>query len=295
MEQESSDSIQEILELHDIDFLESGHHHCRPGWIQFRECPLCHSANYHLGFNVRARFFACYSCGGHSVVSVLNALGLPGEVGRFLGGDFKQSAQRRAEIQPRLGLKEPLGRGPLKKPHRAYLRGRGFNPKEIERIWKVEGITLHPTLGWRIYIPIIYRDKRVSWTTRAIGSRVTQRYLSAGPAQESINHKHLIYGRDYVQHSIVIVEGPTDAWAIGPGAGATFGTSFLTKQIELLSHIPYRFVCFDSAPRAQRKANELCEMLAIFPGVTTNILIDAKDPGSASPREITRIRRVARL
>jgi hypothetical protein len=165
----------------------------------------------------------------------------------------------------------------------------------LQQFWSLEGIGIASKLSWRIYIPIVFRNVRVSWTTRAIGTTVPQRYISASAAEEALNHRDLIYGLDYCQHSIVIVEGPTDAWAIGPGAGALFGISFSVAQVRKLTEIPFRFVCFDSETAAQQRANDLCSQLACFPGRTCNIVLDAKDPGSASPKEIRRLRRLAKL
>lgn len=151
-----------------------------------------------------------------------------------------------------------------------------------------------PILSWRIYIPILWKGRRVSWTSRAIGN-VSQRYYSASADQEEINHKHLVYGMDFCRSSIVIVEGPADVWAIGPGAGALFGTAFTPAQIRKLIDIPYRYICFDSSPDAQREATKLAEALSVFPGVTENLLLDAKDPGEASSKELNSIRRHAKL
>lgn len=285
-------TIQELLKDLDVDFLESGHHHCRPGWIQLKHCVFCKSDNYHLGVNVAGLFAACWRCGGHSLYNILDELGVDRIKDTFRG--LKRDYIPR-ERPKRTKLKEPAGRGPLLKAHLQYLEDRGFNPDKIQRLWHIEGIGRSSRLSWRIYIPILHRETKVSWTTRAIGDRVSQRYVSASAEEEAVNHKELIYGLDYCVHSIVIVEGPTDAWAVGPGAGALFGTAFTTAQLNKLSRIPNRFVCFDSSPPAQRKALGLTLELSAFPGATQNIVLDAKDPGSATPKELRLLRKAARL
>ena len=121
------------------------------------------------------------------------------------------------------------------------------------------------------------------------------RYISASAEQEKINHKHLIYGQDFCHHSIIVVEGPLDAWRIGPGAGALFGTAFTTAQVRKIVKYPYRYIVFDSSAEAQRRARELAEQLSAFQGITETIELDAEDPGSASPKEIRRLRRVTKL
>jgi hypothetical protein len=47
----------------------------------------------------------------------------------------------------------------------------------------------------------------------------------------------------------------------------------------------------DSSDEAQRIADKLCEDLAVFPGETIRIVVDAKDPGSADTAEVEAIRK----
>lgn len=283
-------SIEELLQDLNVDFLSTGHHHCRPGWVQLRRCPFCGSDNYHLGINLSGQFASCWKCGGHHINAVLAKLGARGKAKQLDRAAF-------VEERKRTKLKEPEHRHALEIStlHWRYLEKRGFDPLEIVRLWKVEAIGRAPRLGWRIYIPIHFRNVRVSWTTRSIGDLVPQRYVSASFEEESHNHKELVYGIDYCRHSIVIVEGPTDAWAVGPGAGALFGTAFKSAQVALLAKIPRRYVCFDSSTDAQRKAMSLVRQLSLFPGETQNILLDADDPGSASKQELKTLRKVAHL
>lgn len=288
-------TIQEVLEGLGVAYAATGHHHCREGWIQLKCCPFCGSQNYHLGWNLRSNYASCWRCGGYNGKRVLEALGVPvQEVLRLFRSINIAPQPEKPCLGPRR-LKEPIRRGPLLSVHREYLRKRGFSPEHVCRLWDVEGIGLAPRLSWRLYIPICFHEQRVSWTTRAIGSKVAQRYVSASAAEEAVNHKTLVYGMDFCRHSIVICEGPLDAWKIGPGGGALFGTAFTTAQIRKLVAIPRRFVCFDSSPDAQRRARELCHQLACFPGVTENLLIDAKDPGEASEKELRLIRKIAAL
>ena len=283
-------TIQEILNDAGVDFLESGNHHCRYGWIQTRLCPYCASNNYHLGFNLSGKFFFCWRCRWHPTVSTLIKLGVNPNVAR---ASFRELEVEDAPAKEKLGkLVEPLGRGPLLSAHRKYLIGRQFNPDELEKIWSLQGIGIAPELSWRIYIPIFCKGIKVSWTTRAIGDRVTQRYLSAPLAQAAKNLKHLVFGLDFCAHKIVVVEGPTDAFAVGPGAGALFGTAFTTLQLRILADVPYRYICFDSSEKAQARARDLACQLAPFPGETHNVILDAEDPGSASKRELARLRRI---
>lgn len=288
-------TIQELLQNLGVEFVESGNKHCRPGWIQLRNCPFCGSSSYHLGYRFSPGYFNCWKCGGHHVIPTLQKLGVSHRDAQEFFHDKTGTLQPPQIEKVRTGYREPKGVGELHPIHRAYLRGRGFNPYHIEKVWGIRGIGIAHALSWRVFIPARHREVKVSWTSRSVGATPTLRYISAKPTEETICLKHLVYGLDFCRHSIVIVEGPFDAWRIGPGAGALFGMNYSANQIQKLIQIPHRFVCFDSAPEAQRKARELAEQLSAFEGTTENILIDAKDPGEASPREINLIRKVARI
>lgn len=286
-------TIQEVLKSLRVEFKDSGHHHCRPGWVQVRDCPFCGSKNYHLGFNVLARFFTCWRCRYHHTIPTLIRLGATPDAARDF---YSQTGKRVTVVRERAEkLKEPPGVGPMLKCHKRYLEKRGFEPDEVSSVWGVKGIGLEAKLRYRLYIPIFHQGVQVSWTTRAIGDKVTQRYISASAKEETMNHKELIYGMDMCHQSIIAVEGPTDAWAIGPGAGALFGTAFTMQQVEQLARFPYRFVCFDNSKDAQRRALEIAYLLTPFAGTTVNVQLDAKDPGSASQGEIRALRKLAYL
>jgi len=277
------------------------HHHVREGWLGL-DCPFCgpNSGRYHLGLNLRTFYLHCWRCGRTSPSETLDAMGIvpsrfysfherlpTSEASKSLGTKASDGAIGR--------LKEPLGRGPLGRVHRTYLRARGFRPSELEELWRLEGIALAARLAWRIYVPITLSGRRVSWTTRAVGERVEQRYISAAPDQEVVPHKHVLYGLDMCAHSVVIVEGPTDVWNVGPGSAAVFGTDYTIWQVKALSTVPNRYICFDSESEAQSKAKELARTLSCFPGKTEVIVLDAADPGSASRKEIRLLRKATGL
>lgn len=280
-------TIQEILTEADIAFVESGHKHSCPGWIQIELCPFCSSSSYHLGYSLAFKYWNCWRCGYHSVFSVFKELDVPRHLWKQIASDFPDVPDNRERTQ----LKEPASRGPLLRAHRRYLEDeRGLDPEEMTKIWQAEGIGIAARLSWRIYIPILDQGKRVSWTTRAIGD-VEQRYISASASEERKNHKHIVYGLDYVQQTALIVEGPFDVWKMGQGAVALFGTGYSTAQVRTLAKIPNRWICFDNSRPAQAQARKLAGELACFPGRTYVIQIDAEDPGSASARVVKNTRR----
>lgn len=261
--------------------------HSREGWLN-TDCPQCGpgSNKFHLGFNLAGRYFHCWKCGWIPTRKVLTLWKVPDEKARSFG------AVRPLHLPKQIvagRLKEPVGRAPLLPVHRRYLKRRGFDPEELERIWGLEGLGLVAVLPWRIYIPISFREQRVTWTTRAVG-KVQARYISATPAEEAVPIKELIYGLDLVRDSIVVVEGPADVWRIGPGAGALFGSAYTQAQVRLIAQVPRRFILLDrdAAHVARRLAGEL----GSYPGRTVLLDSRADDPGTMDDRELARLRRL---
>lgn len=280
----------DLIKHLEIRGLESGHHHCRPGWIQF-DCPDCGpgSRKYHLGLQKSSGYFNCWVCGRKPLLQTLCSLS--GWASRDVIPLLKDILPSRPVRTAVSGVyKPPRGVFPLAAAHRKYLAGRGFDPDEIAALWGVQGIGIASNLSWRLFLPIVYRYETVSWTTRTIGENTT-RYISAKPEEERISHKHLLYGIDMCAHAVIIVEGPTDAWRIGPGAAATLGLAYTPEQMELMRSFPVRVVCFDNSSDAQRRARRLSDVLSLFPGETYQANLSGKDPDTSPAEEIQELRK----
>ena len=241
-----------------------------------------------MGYNIAGNFVKCLKCGAKNFWDLLIAIGLSKKDAYAL---IKTIPSGYIEDRPKPeGLKLPPS-VPLVRGHRSYLMRRGFDPSELVNLWDIQSIKIHAKFGWRILIPI--RDPRhgndvVSFTTRATG-KTDMRYLSASHEEESIPHSSLIYGMEYIQQSAVIVEGPTDVWAVGPGCGGTLGTDVTDEQVDVLMSIPRRLLLFDSSRAAQRRAKDLKSRL--WKG-TTDIwtLKTGEDPAAADEGELDDVR-----
>jgi hypothetical protein len=285
--------FRELLEEYDVPIAPEGHEHTTEGWIQF-DCPFCDEGGhqYHMGFNIRGGFVNCWSCGAHSIASVIRA---------YTTLSFKAVKKICDEIIPEKetpimrenikGFLDTPPLGSLQDVHIRYLSGRGFDYHNIQKLWQIKATGVVGHLKWRIFIPITHRGKIVSWTTRALKKTAKKKYHSAKPEQELIPHKNLLYGSDYVRHTAIVVEGPLDVWAIGPGAVATFGTAFTPQQVISLLRVPRRVICYDNQPTAQKQATKLCDALGAFSGETINVKLDSKDPGEANIKELKKLRK----
>jgi hypothetical protein len=281
-------NISNLIDEYGIPTAPEGHHHTRPGWRQL-DCPDCspNSSRWLLGISEMTLRSNCYQCGPRSTFKVLKHY-IP-----HLTWETVRNAdtyQRPHEPDHRGIFRPPLGIGPLLQAHRSYLKSRGFNSSKIERLWQIRGIGIAGHLAWRLWIPVLVHGTAVSWLTRAIGEG-RQRYLNAKPEEESIPRSKTLYGADYAFHRVVVVEGPLDAWKIGPGCVSTCGLAYTQSQVQKLSRYSVRAICFDNEPEAQKRARQLADDLSPFPGSTHVITLDSKDAGSATRREITKVRK----
>jgi len=290
-------SLRQLLRDHNISFAEGdSHHHVRNGWVGV-DCPWCGTiGKWHLGIHLETLTATCWRCGRHDFVSVLSRLL---RINRSMARQLAKELPKSRRLPKRSGLsrgtlRTPPGLEQLSRVHKQYLLRRGFDPEHLIRLWGLRGLgPLAGPLSWRIWIPVHLSGEVVSWTTRSIG--ITEhRYVHASPQEEVWPIKTILYGWDYVWDTVIVCEGPTDVWRIGPGAVAVFGQTVSDAQLSLLATIPKRIVCFDSEPSAQEQATRLCEQLQCFPGETIRIEIEANDPGSASEQELSELKRLLR-
>jgi hypothetical protein len=125
-----------------------------------------------------------------------------------------------------------------------------------------------------------------AYVGRSIRDSVRPKYrLSDGSPPDLLYGIHRVPG-----DSVIVVEGPADVWAVGPGAVATLGIDWHTAQALQLKAFRRRYIAYDPEERAQKKAQELGEWLSLFSGETTLIEGLPGDPGSLSRRRLRELR-----
>ncbi len=284
--------IRDILQQFNVQTAPEGHHH-RTSYFEQVDCPWCspHSGRWRLGLAKNGRTAKCWTCGSHYILDTLVEITnqpkyVIKELLKGITGVFEQK-----KLKQRGKLVLPEGLGPLLPIHKKYLANRGFDWKQLEYVWGLQGIGINPVVGWRIFIPVIYKERTVSWTARALTDDLKTRYWNAKHDQEEISQKEILFGIDLVQHAVIVCEGPFDAMRIGPGAVSTMGIAYTKSQLKQMVDFPIRVICFDTEPDAQKRAIDLCEKLNSFPGKTINVALDSKDPGCASKKEIRELRK----
>jgi hypothetical protein len=286
-------TITELLDEQEISYKTTEQHkNIRDGWIGV-DCPYCGDRDtYHLGITLEGNRTSCWKCGWHPLTNVLMILThKPYATCKAWAENLSpDQVEDRREKQARGTLKIPKGVGSLLNCHKKYLKGRGLNPNELEEKWGIGGIGIASQYAWRIFIPIQYWGKTVSWTTRSLCDKGL-RYITAKPEQEAISPKQFLFGEQHCLHTIIVVEGVFDVFKIGYGAVATLGVGYSQEQFECMTKYPRRIICFDNEPLVQNRAAILCENLSAYPGETINLRLEAKDPGSTPQYKIDNIRK----
>jgi hypothetical protein len=280
-----------------------GHHHSRSGWVQLH-CPLgCGKPNWTLGWSKDSGGFSCYRCGRLAFWQVVPPLlHLSERAAREVLKPFWSPRVKQPKLQndPKPRQRElgpPCPAGPLGEPHLAYLSARGFSALETAAKWDLRGIGhLGGEWAWRILIPIRNEHyKTVAYQGRSIGEakpkyRMTEDHLCLE------DPKSLLYGIEEVDgDTVIVVEGPTGVWRLGPGTVATLGIGWHPAQANRLRRWKRRFLLFDPEPKAQKRARELAEFLAVFPGETEILSGFDTDPGDFSDELAAEIRKELRL
>lgn len=289
--------IRQVLETHRVEYVSQGEdHHASRGWVNV-VCPRCSpgSDKFRLGYNLSGKYFSCWVCGYLPTVEALaEVLRIHTEEAKGIITELGPSPYHRGKNKTHEGkYTEPHGlESSLSRCHRSYVSSRGFLPSKIVSLWDVRGIgQFGGPYRWRLFLPILFHGKPVAWTTRKIGEG-EPRYLASPPEFSDIPVGDLLYGVDHCRTSVVLVEGPIDAWAVGPGAVAVMGVSMTPSRLEMLSQFPRRAICFDSEGDAQSRARKLLNDLSVLPGHTVNIILETgKDPASAKRGEVACLRR----
>ena len=166
------------------------------------------------------------------------------------------------------GILVPVDQLPDAHPAVAYLRQRNFDPAAIWEAWQVRfcelSVSARPSPTQRLIIPIYALESQTvtrlaGWQARYVGDCPAEvpKYLSCKGMKKS----HLLYGLPEARSRsgpVVIVEGPTDVWRLGPGAVALFGKDMSLPQRQLLDqHLPGRHVVVMLDRDAQDNAAEL--------------------------------------
>lgn len=260
-----------------------------PGWVNI-QCPFCGDDSNHLGFNTNKEYFNCWKCGSHPIVKTLaKIINLDeGEIRSILnqyGGRARVPSQDDKIVIGTKRFKYPSDTKRLSRKHKLYLENRGFDPERLEYEWDLLGtgpcsVLDKSSYKYRIIAPIYWDNRIVSFQSRDITNKQTQRYKVCPREREIIHHKHILYGKEKDWYDFgIVVEGITDVWRLGTVACATFGIEFNILQVKSISqHFERVVVLYDDEPQAIRKADLFVGELRAFGIHSTRFTIKG-DPG----------------
>lgn len=290
-----------FYEDHSIDYLQEGHKHCRPGWVQIK-CPFCHSYSdgWHLGYcydpsDEYAGAYVCWKCKGKNPVNVISKLlGVTktraSKIFRQYKGRAKVIHRKRERIViPRRPspIKPPPGARPLLEvpPAVRYLKEqRRYDAEELVETW---GVTATVGLGeysHRIIVPVTLHGILVSYQGRDYSGLSSIKYKACSKEKESVHHKNIIGGLDQaLEHGIehvVAVEGSFDAFRLGPGAVWLFGVAYRRPQVAMLAkYFKGVTVLVDGGePGARAQSRKICADLSQRGLSVAEAFLDEGDP-----------------
>lgn len=242
---------------------------CSPGWVNI-SCPLCPDGDpeTHGGFRLTSPGYHCWRCGWHSIENVIMAIetcSYTQACKRLLDYESPGIIGIEKIILPKKSTLEwPKGVGAMTKMHFDYLSSRDFNPLQLQEKYHLLGGGPYGDYKYRLIIPIIVDGQTVSFQGRDVTNTQELRYKACKKENEVVDHKNVLYNVDNAGDTAIIVEGVFDAWRLGDGAVATFGTAVRRHQVlEIIRRFKKVFVLFDPEPPAQQKARELALELNI--------------------------------
>lgn len=264
-------------------------------------CPYCADTGFHLGLASNGAA-TCFRCGSHNINAVIHELihCTAHDAKRISRAYFRASSSSTNDMALSASVCEIPTSGDILKNRNAYryLRERfsWMSLEEFIQMVKAYAITYTSKtfndymLAGRIVFPLIHNGVSVSYQARDYTGNSNAKYMTASKSNESMFHKELLYGEDYVPYNTIIVcEGVFDALSIGKGAVHTFGVKFSKAQVEALYAYDTVYIAYDMDKAGCLGASALARELKHRVKVK-RIKLSCHDVNSCSVNEIEDIR-----
>jgi DNA primase len=256
--------ILSYLQSRGIPYSHSGNN-VSSGWIGIN-CQFCIDHSDHLGINLYSKAFSCFKCAetGSAIklVSVIDGVSEKeawGIISEFGGVTFTPvEKQYQSKCQLPVGATKKFSQ-----IHLDFLAKRRYDVKVISS-YDLYATGPVGTYKHRIIFPVFMNGRMVSFTGRDVTGTSKSPYYNSSEEYSVRDVKQCLYNMDSViNDTAVVVEGPLDAWRIGEGAVATFGTKYTKEQIRLLRGMKRVFVLFDAdaIPLAHKFAHDVASFV----------------------------------
>jgi transposase-like protein len=288
------DAISFLTE-HAIEFWETGKN-TSVGWVSL-QCPLCSDNSNHGGIELKTGRYSCFRCGTHWLVKIIAKLtntnfSKAKKILNKYSSDNKYIIKTEQNDHKYINkIKFPSGTQQLTERAKSYLIKRKFDPEYLAREWGLMSTGNTGEYKFCILAPIYLNHELISYQCRDITGRAKTPYRPCHIDQSVYNFEYSLYGIDKAKNrKCVVVEGITDVWRLGPGAVATFGIKFTSKQVTLLvKNFDHISILFDPEMDAQNQADKLYHLLRGYDIDTNVFTLESGDPGSLSDYEARKI------
>lgn len=288
--------VQEYLSERGYTYVSEGKN-VSAGWLGIN-CPYCHDKSNHMGINLQSLTISCWKCGKRgnvlSLVMIIDGCSFNRAkdiITKFPLKEFSHLV--RPKRTPAEKTMFPSGTSETLLPiHEKFLVSRGYDPVIIQRKYDVMGVG--PTLDdwkFRLLIPVYMNQTLQTYVGRDTTSKAEVKYQNAPIEKSVLQAKSSIYNLDNSKNYAIIVEGILDAWRIGDGAIATFGTQYTIDQLHIIATKKYEkvFVLYDSD--ALDMAHKLASSLTSVVPFVEVLELEEGDPDNLSPDDVWNLKR----
>ncbi len=236
------------------------------GWIGIN-CIFCIDPSNHLGINLHAKTFSCFKCGEKgNVIKLIESMdGVPKseafaiirqyQTSGLSGSVLPSSKNYQSKVKLPISATKSFS-----ERHLQYLESRRCDPQRVIQTYDLYATGPTGNYKHRIIIPVTFNRRMVAFVGRDITGKAEIAYKNSSEENSIRDVKHCLYNMDSVLlDKAVVVEGIFDAWRIGDGAVATFGTKYTKEQVRLLKGLKQVFIMFDAdaIPLAHKLAYDL--------------------------------------
>ena len=287
--------ILAYLQSRNIPYQTSGDN-VSSGWVGIN-CVFCIDHSDHLGVNLHSKAFNCLKCGekgsAAKLIQTIDGVNLAialKTMKQFGGGGF---VERERHFQSKVQL--PIGSSKkFSDIHMAFLEKRGFTAEVIEKYDLYATGPISARFKHRIIIPVYMNKRMLCFVGRDVTGQSELPYRNSHESVSIKDAKQCLYNMDNVpRKAVVIVEGIFDAWRIGNGAVATFGTQYTHEQLLLLRGMNRAFILYDAdaIPKAHKLAHDLSSIVECVEVLE----LSTGDPAEMSDDDVRLLRRELNL
>lgn len=242
--------IISYLQSRDVEYWTSGKN-VSTGWTNI-QCRYCTDHSNHLGINPDGVAFNCYICGESGFVTKLikeidNCTW--SQAGRIYNSFLLKPEDQEAEQLPVVRPTQiKLPNSPLPKKAKNYLKKRRFDSEQLITKYNLKFGGMVGPYKFRIIIPFYLNHKLITFTSLDFTDSQKSKYKHQRIEDAIIDPARTLYNIDTVRDKMILVEGVTDVWRIGPGCCSTQGKLITEEQINLIlrKNIKEVLVMFDS-------------------------------------------------